>query len=124
MMSIKTFFCDTYALIEIIKGNKNYQGYTDFTLVTSELNLMELYYSLLRDFGKSIAEKYFEEWEDSAVMMPKSLIRTAMELKYVHKNEKLSYIDCMGYAYAAASEILFLTGDEKFENKIGVEYVK
>ncbi|MBI2655881.1 PIN domain-containing protein [Candidatus Woesearchaeota archaeon] len=124
MMSIKTFFCDTYALIEIIKGNKNYSKYTDFILVTSELNLMELYYSLLRDFGRGIAEKYFAEWEDSAVIIPKSMIQGAMELKYLHKKEKLSYIDCMGYIYALSSEVPFLTGDMKFEDKTGVEFVK
>ena len=124
MMSIKTFFCDTYALIEIIKGNKNYSKYTDFILVTSELNLMELYYSLLRDFGKSIAEKYFAEWEGSAVIIPKNMIQGAMELKYMHKKEKLSYIDCMGYVYAVSSEVPFLTGDMKFEDKTGVEFVK
>src|SRR3989338_2590742 len=123
MMSTKTFFCDTYALIEIIKGNKNYGRYTDFILVTSELNLMELYYSLLRDFGKSIAEKYFAEWEDSAVIIPKSMIQVAMELKYLHKKEKLSYIDCMGYVYALSSEVPFLTGYMKFEDKTGVEFV-
>lgn len=124
MMSNKTFFCDTYALIEIIKGNKNYGRYTDFILVTSELNLMELYYSLLRDFGKYMADKYFAEWENSAVIIPKNIIQAAMEFKYLFNKEKLSYIDCMGYAYAIASEVPFLTGDMKFEDKEGVEFVK
>ena len=124
MMNIKNFFCDTYALIEIIKGNKNYEIYTDFILITSELNLMELYYSLLRDYGKSFAEKYFNEWETSAIKIPKSFIRTAMELKHLHNKEKLSYIDCMGYIYAMENGIPFLTGDSKFQNKAGVEFVK
>ena len=124
MMNIKVFFCDTYALIEIIKGNKNYDIYTNFILITSELNLMELYYSLLRDYGKSSAEKYFKEWEVSAIRIPTSLIRTAMELKYLHNKEKLSYIDCMGYIYAMENEVLFLTGDSKFKNKKGVEFAQ
>ena len=123
-MNIKSFFCDTYALIEIIKGNKDYGTYTDSILITSELNLMELYYSLLRDFGKIVAEKYFMEWEISAVQIPKSLIQAAMELKYLHKKEKLSYVDCMGYTYAKVNDLPFLTGDSKFENKMGVEFVK
>src|SRR3989338_6474554 len=80
----RNFFCDTYALIEIIKGNKNYNRYTDFILITSELNLMELYYSLLRDFGKSIAEKYFEEWQASAVRIPPSMIKSAMDIKHMY----------------------------------------
>lgn len=124
MMNIKTFFCDTYALIEIIKGNKNYGIYTDFILITSELNLMELYYSMLKDYGKSLAEKYFNEWEKSAIIIPKLLIQKAMELKYEYNKEKLSYIDCMGYIYALENDIPFLTGDSKFKNKIGVEFVK
>ena len=119
-----TFFCDTYAMIEIIKGNKNYDRYTDFILVTSELNLMELYYSLFRDFGKSVAEKYFKEWEESAVRIPTSIIQAAMEFKYMHNKEKLSYVDCMGYIYSLVNEMPFITGDSKFENKIGVEFVK
>ena len=123
-MSIKTFFCDTYALIEIIKGNKNYDIYTNFILITSELNLMELYYSLFRDYGKSLAEKYFNEWEISAVRIPARFIQAAMELKYLHNKEKLSYIDCMGYVYAMENGVPFLTGDSKFKNKIGVEFVK
>lgn len=124
MMNIKTFFCDTYALIEIIKGNKNYGIYTDFILITSELNLMELYYSMLKDYGKSLAEKYFSEWEKSAIIIPKLLIQKAMELRYEYNKEKLSYIDCMGYIYALENGIPFLTGDSKFKNKIGVEFVK
>ena len=124
MMNIKTYFCDTYALIEIIKGNKNYDIYTDFILITSELNLMELYYAMFRDYGKILAEKYFNEWKISAIRIPIHLIQTAMELKYLHKKEKLSYIDCMGYAYAMENGVLFLTGDSKFRNKEGVEFVK
>ncbi len=120
----RTFFCDTYALIEIIKGNKNYDGYTGFMLVTSELNLMELYYSLLRDFGTSIAENYFKEWEVSAVRIPKSIIQSAMKLKHLYNKEKLSYVDCMGYTYALANNMPFLTGDEKFGKKTGVEFIK
>jgi len=123
-MNIKTFFCDTYALIKIIKGNKNYDAYTDYILITSELNLMELYYSLFRDYGKPIAEKYFDEWETSAIRIPTQLIQTAMELKYLYKKEKLSYIDCMGYVYAMESGVPFLTGDIKFKDKHGVEFVK
>ena len=124
MMSIKTFFCDTYTLIEIIKGNKNHIGYTNFILITSELNLMELYYSLLRDFGKTVAEKYFEEWEVSSIRIPTNFIQAAMELKYRYNKEKLSYVDCMGYVYAKTNGFPFLTGDSKFENKEGVEFVK
>ena len=124
MMNNGVFFCDTYALIEIIKGSKDYEIYTDSLLITSDLNLMELFYFLLRTYGKSKALEYFTEWEDIAVPIPKYVILKAMELKLIYKKEKLSYVDCMGYTYAQDNNILFLTGDAKFENKSGVEYIK
>ena len=46
-------YADTYALIEILRGNPNYKPYK--TLITSEFNLLELAYALTRDYneGKS-----------------------------------------------------------------------
>lgn len=120
----KVFFCDTYALIELIGGNKDYKGYSNHILVTSDFNLMELYYSLLKDYGKEAAERYFEEWVEFRVEIPRYIIKKGMEIKLANKKEKLSYVDCMGYAYALETNIFFLTGDSKFKNKVGVEFVK
>ena len=47
------FFADTYAIIEVLKGNENYKHYADLKLATTELNLLELSYALVRDYGKS-----------------------------------------------------------------------
>jgi hypothetical protein len=46
------FFGDTYALIELLKGNPNYEGYSHADLVTTEINILELTYALFRDFGR------------------------------------------------------------------------
>lgn len=123
-MNIKILFCDTYAIIEIIGGNRNYKKYTDNILTTSDYNLMELYYSFLRDYGKEIAERYFNEWVDFTVKIPRYVIKRGMEIKLKNKREKLSYVDCIGYAFALENYLLFLTGDSKFKNKKGVEFVK
>ena len=120
----KTFFCDTYALIEIIGGNPNYKPYAQFILFTSDFNLMELYYHFLRDYGKEIAERHFSEWMEFTIQIPRAIIKKGMEIKLANKREQLSYVDCIGYAFALESGILFLTGDSKFKNKIGVEYIK
>ena len=124
MMNINVFFCDTYALIELIGGNNSYKQYTSHILITSDFNLMELYYSFLKDYGKERAEKYFNDWEKFTVKIPLYIIKKGMEIKLARKNEKLSYVDCIGYAFALENSILFLTGDSKFENKEGVEFVK
>ncbi|MEK6949955.1 MAG: PIN domain-containing protein [Nanoarchaeota archaeon] len=123
-MNIKIFFCDTYALIEIIGGNKNYKKYTGYLLITSDYNLMELYYAFLRDYGKEKAEHYFNEWSEFTVKIPRYIIKEGMEIKFGNKKENLSYVDCICYAFALENDIMFLTGDSKFENKKGVEFVK
>ena len=53
------YFLDTYALVEIIKGNPKYKEFSNHDLHTSIFNLYELYYNLLRDFDEKIAKKYF-----------------------------------------------------------------
>ena len=118
------FLCDTYALIELVGGNENYKQYASHILVTTDFNLMELYYSLLRDYGKEVAEHHFDEWAEFTVKIPRYIIKKGMEIKLAKKKEKLSYVDCIGYAYALETNISLLTGDSKFENKIGVEFVK
>ncbi len=45
-------FGDTYALIELLKGNPSYDRYSNADLVTTEFNMLELTYALLRDFGR------------------------------------------------------------------------
>lgn len=124
MMNTDTVFCDTYALMEIIGGNKNYEKYENATLVTSEFNLIELYYHFLRNYGKNSAEHYFNHWLGICLQIPHTAIKFGMEIKLQNKKEKLSYIDCIGYAFSLQSDIPFLTGDSKFEHKIGVEFVK
>lgn len=124
MMNEDKFFCDTYALIEIIGGNKNYEEYGDASLITSEFNLIELYCHFLKTYGKEKAEQYFNHWLDVCVKIPHTSIKIGMEIKLANKKEKLSYIDCIGYAFCLQNDIIFLTGDSKFENKTCVEFVK
>ena len=47
MTDTKIFLADTYALIEILGGSLNYKPYMDCVLITTQFNLIELYYHLL-----------------------------------------------------------------------------
>lgn len=87
-------------------------------------NLAELYYHLLREYGKEIADRYFDIYSNIIVPVTLNSIRFAMEFKLQRRTEKLSYTDCIGYALALELGIPFLTGDEKFEGKQNVEFVK
>jgi len=124
MTDIKIFLADTYALIELLGGNLNYKPYLDHILITTKFNLMELYYHFLEDYSKEIADKYLRLYSNFVVPITYSSIRKGMEFKLKKKKEKLSYVDCIGYALALEFGIKFLTGDEKFEDKENVEFIK
>lgn len=120
----ETFFCDTYAMIGIIYGHKNYSKYKNCAMVTLDYNLAELYYALLREHGKDYAEEHFWKFSNISTFLPQHIIPRAMSFKLKHKKQKLSYADCLGYAFALTNKIKFLTGDQKFEKLSNVEFAK
>ena len=117
-------FFDSFALIEIIKGNKEYQNYLEEESVITKLNLMEVYYYLLREESEEKAEFYYNFYLPSCVSIPDKVVKEAMKLKLKFKNKRLSYADCIGYVLALELRIKFLTGDEEFKDMENVEYVK
>lgn len=118
------FFFDSYALIEIIKGNKNYEKYLDKTPIITKLNLIELYYYLLREKGEEKAEFYYNFYLPCCISIPDGVIKNAMKFKLKFKNKNLSYVDCIGYLLSLELGTKFLTGDKEFEEFKNVEFVK
>lgn len=122
-MEIKTLFFDTYALYEIIEGNPVYKKYLqDIVIITTRLNLMELYYGLLTRHNKKIADKYYDEFKKYIIKISDKIIKEAMIFKSL--NKKLSYIDCVGYVIAKENNMKFLTGDREFKGLPNVEFVR
>ena len=118
------YFADTYALVEIINGSSSHKKYLQEILITTKLHLMELYYHCLREHSKEIADYYLSKFLPFCITISSTSIKIGMEFKLKYKKEKLSYADCIGYALALENKMKFLTGDEKFENKLNVEFVK
>ena len=120
-----SFFFDTYAFHEIVTGNHSYLGLTrDVKIVTTQLNLMELYYQLLALYDKKHAMGLFERYQEFAVAISNSIIIGAMDFRKLHYKKDLSYVDCVGYTIAKKMGILFLTGDRQFENMDNVKFIK
>jgi len=72
---MRSFFFDTYAFYEIIVGNQNYLPYTkDVKIVTTQLNLMELYYHLLALYNKEEALELFNRYAEFVVPVSNSMI--------------------------------------------------
>ncbi|MBI2652071.1 type II toxin-antitoxin system VapC family toxin [Candidatus Woesearchaeota archaeon] len=119
------FFYDTYALLEIIKGNNSYNKYIkNIGIVTTRLNLMELFHRLYILHGIGIAEFYYQEYLPFAVGISDSLIKKAAIFRAENKKKDLSYIDCIGSIFAKENKIKFLTGDIQFKDMDNVEFVK
>ena len=121
-----TYFFDTYALIEIIKGNPDYKEYEKEDIITTRLNLMELYYSLLRLFNEQIAEHYFSFFLPSCVPVENRIIKIAMKFRLEQRKKRnlISYIDCIGYFVALQNNVRILTGEKHFLGLKNVEFVE
>ena len=119
-----TYFLDTYALIEILNKNRNYESYKKGNFITTKLNLMEFHYYLLRNVGKKDADFYYDAFLGLIIEFTDEIIKIANDFKLLNKIRKLSYIDCVGYITAKINNSKFLTGDNQFKDLENVEFIK
>ena len=118
------YFADTYALIEIIKGNKNFKRYVREEIFTSILNLFELYYIILRDFNEELAKKYFFQFKKNLIRFTDEDLFSASSFKLKNVKKRVSYVDSLGYVISLENKMKFLTGDKEFYSVNNVEFVK
>jgi len=119
----EAYLFDSYAIIEVLRGNQNYSKYSKANIITTQLTLFEVYYTLIRE-GKAHAQEFIRKYEKYAVPYNSNTICIAAALKLAHKERKLSMSDCIGYSLALEYGIKFLTGDQEFKDMKNVEYVK
>jgi len=120
-----SFFFDTYAFYEVIVGNPDYRPYSkNIKIITTQLNLMELYYQLLLIYDKKTAVELFKRYEELIVPISNSAIIEAMDFRKQYNKKKLSYVDCIGYIVAKDAGVPFLTGDHQFKDMPNVRFVK
>ncbi len=118
------YFFDTYAIIEILKGNKNYETYAELTFITTTLNLSEFYFYLLSTLNKEKADETLGRFNFSFLEVDKETAKEAAKFRKENYKIKLSYVDCIGYILSKKIGFKFLTGDEFFENSENVEFVR
>jgi predicted nucleic acid-binding protein len=118
------YFFDTYALMEIINGNPNYQKYLDSGRIVLMFNLIELHFNLMKkapeEKAREITLPYYKD------MVPFSLIDVfeANTFRYANTKKKLSFTDCLGYLIAKKKGVKFITGDKEFQDMENVEFVR
>ena|SRR3989344_6689530 len=117
-------FFDTYAMVEIIKGNESYARFSELTIKTSVVNLAELYYVLLSKYGKQTADNWYEKFNFDLITINSESVKKAAHFRFLNRKQNLSLIDCIGYVLALENGLKFLTGDKQFKDMKGVEFVK
>ena len=123
-MGVNDYFFDSYALIELIKGNPNYFRYKEQAVNITLFNLVEVAYSVFLDYGKDKAQEVYKKFREYVQDVDEETLFYALELKTMFKKRHLSYADCIGYAFARKHSLRFLTGDKEFENMAFLEFVR
>lgn len=122
-MSERIYFFDTYALMEILQKNPNYEKYSELEPIINNFVFAEFCYNLFKDKEKN-AKEYIDEIKPAIKNINPGWIEEGMSFRIKWKDRKVSMADCIGYVMAKHLEIKFLTGDKEFKGMENVEFVK
>jgi len=112
---------------EYLKGSTAYKQYfVGNELMTSLLNLIELYYILLKDENEDMADNAYLAFKQYEVEISDDDVKKGMKFRLAcqAKRENISYSDAIGYSLSRRLGADFLTGDNAFKEKPRVEFVK
>ena len=118
------YFFDTYAIVEIINQNPNYQKYIHKDVTITIFNLAEIYYAYLGQFDEERLQQIYNKYKEAVVEIEDETLKEAMKFRKNHKKKDISYTDAIGYVYAQLHNMKFLTGDKEFEHMENVEFIK
>ena len=122
-MAVEYFF-DSYALIELAKGNPAYARFREHQVIMTVFNLIEVTNSVFLDFGEEKSKEIYQRYAECAQDLDWDIAKDAIKLKWEHKKRNLSYADCIGYCFALRRGLRFLTGDKEFRDFPQVEFLK
>ena len=120
-------FADSYALVALLEGNERYvRVFQRKDVVTSALNLLEVYATLLRRLDRAECRELTAGIVSLVVAVPPEVAFAAAEFRQSMRSQKrdCSYIDAWGYTAAQHLRVPFLTGDPSFRHVEGVEFVR
>ena len=119
------FFYDTFAIIELFRGNSKYSKYfSEDEGITAFHNAAEVYYIMLREEDEERAKIALDFIRKITIFPDFDLIEEAMKFRLKNRKYKFSYADCLGYILAKGKKLIFLTGDSSFKNFPNVEFVR
>ncbi len=124
---MSSFFADSYALIEMLKGNKNYQSFQSEQLITTEFNICEVGFAVCREYPAN-ATRVLKTVRKMVIIRETRdedyCAGAATRKEASGQGKKLSTIDCVGYSVANRLNMPFLTGDREFADMDNVQFVR
>jgi hypothetical protein len=120
-------FLDSYAIVEMARGNPHYAAVREEEFSTSVGNLLEVYYVLLQSGEEDLAENALDEFGPLSVDLPRDLISRIARFRLKRKGatgRRFSYVDASGYLYALDRGLEFVTGAREFEGFPGVRFLR
>ena len=118
------YFFDTYAIIEVTKGNEPYKKFKDLRIITSVLNVGEMYQITLRKNGKDEADEWYKNSNYELLEISSDIMIEAIYFRFINKRTNISLVDAVGYILSHKHNLKFLTGDNQFRDLPNVEFVK
>lgn len=122
-----TWLLDSYAIIEMARGNTRYNSYRDDPAVTTIVNVAEAFYVFLAKGKVKLANDCLRACSPAIVPIEPSVIPRAMEFRLRvlgATGRPFSYADALGYTIALSNGYEFLTGAHEFEGFPEVEFVR
>lgn len=114
-------------MIEYLRGNPKYLKYfSNSELITSIMNLIELYFLVLREHDEEIADNAYAVFRHYQREIDEGDVREGMKLrlKMMIAKINLSYADSIGYVISKRLGTKYLTGDKAFRTLTNVEFVR
>jgi predicted nucleic acid-binding protein len=124
---MSSYFADSYALIEMLKGNENYRSFESERLITTEFNICEAGFAICRNYPTKASPvlKTVRKMVTLQATREEDYCSGAARRKEASgQGKKLSTIDCVGYSVANRLNIPFLTGDREFADMDNVQFVR
>jgi predicted nucleic acid-binding protein len=115
---------DTYALVAMVQADDAYAAYVREDFFIPDTTLAEFSWVLKRDFPELTKEVWLAQLANYCQPVDQGLLMNAMDFKWTHRKQDVSFFDAVGYVAALRERCPFVTGDDAFRSLPNVEFVK
>jgi predicted nucleic acid-binding protein len=122
---MQVYILNSYAIMEFLRQQKSWEIVADLFNQSTEgnaklkihiLNWGEIWYTLIREKGKEIADEFLTDFQSQIdveiIDFSKSVFERAVQFK---SQGNISYSDCFAISAAVEHNAILVTGDKEFK---------